>query len=117
MHSRVLEEIKAMSQNSDPASQEKFQLQTTAARKVYGGLTSEEKPLIRRKTENPVKALNPPEIQQRSAPPPFGQLLQMTGGIRRATDKAAGIVTRWSDAQWRDIGLFSLTCHAYLDKD
>jgi hypothetical protein len=65
MHSRVLEEIKAMSQNSDPASQEKFQLRTTAARKVYEGLTSEEKALIRRKTENPVKAVNPPEIQQR----------------------------------------------------
>ena len=64
MHSRVLEEIKVMSQDSDPASQEKFQLRTTAARKVYKGLTSEEKALIRRKTENTVKA-NPPEIQQR----------------------------------------------------
>ena len=65
MHPRVLEEIKAMTRNSEPAAQEKFQLRTTAARKVYEGLTPEEKALIRRKTENPVKAANPPEIQQR----------------------------------------------------
>jgi hypothetical protein len=65
MQSQVLEEIKALSQNTEPAPQEKFKLRTTAARHVYESLTSEEKASIKRKTLNPVKAVNPPEIQQR----------------------------------------------------